>query len=108
ARLRGDLGGGGAIARRELCRAADGGVRHQSFSTLRSGRLKARMTSPAKVAIAAIIRKKCILSIVLQKLPSQPLPKWPTKLVPSHTPIIIESTRTGATFDTSESPTGDR
>ena len=30
------------------------------------------------------------------------------KLVDSHTPIIIDSKRTGATLVTSESPTGDR
>ena len=66
------------------------------------------MTRPAAAAMPAIIRKKCGLSIVLQKLPSQPARKLPTKLVASQTPIIIETTRAGDTFDTSESPIGDR
>jgi hypothetical protein len=36
---------------------------------------------------AAIIMKKLVLSIELQKLPSQPATKLPMKLVPSHRPI---------------------
>ena len=60
------------------------------------------MTTPAKAATVAIIRKKYILSMLLQKLPSQPPMKLPTKLVPSHTPIIIDTMRAGAAFDTSE------
>ena len=34
--------------------------------------------------------------------------KLPTKLVANHMPIIIETTRPGDTFDTSDSPIGDR
>src|SRR5262249_61042564 len=73
-----------------------------------SGRLNAAITTPAKAATAAIITKKYILSMLLQKLPSQPLMKLPTKLVPSHSPIIIDTMRAGAAFETSESPTGER
>ena len=43
-----------------------------------------------------------------QKLPSQPAMKLPTKFVASHSPMIIDSARTGATFVTSDSPIGDR
>jgi hypothetical protein len=32
----------------------------------------------------------------------------PAKLVASHTPISIETMRAGATFETSESPMGDK
>ena len=39
------------------------------------------ITTPATAATAAIIRKKCILSMLLQKLPSQPAMKLPMKLV---------------------------
>jgi hypothetical protein len=38
------------------------------------------------------------LSMELQKLPSQPATKLPMKLVPSHSPIIVEIMRAGAIF----------
>ena len=66
------------------------------------------MTRPAAIAMPAIIRKNIVLSMLLQKLPSQPAMKLPAKLVASHTPIIIETMRAGATFDTSDSPIGER
>ena len=34
--------------------------------------------------------------------------RLPRKLVKNHTPIIIETTRPGETFDTSDSPIGER
>ena len=69
-----------------------------------SGRLKDQITPPALAAIAAIIMKKLILSIELQKLPSQPAAKLPMKLVLSHRPIIGH----GAIFETNDKPMGDR
>ncbi len=66
------------------------------------------MTSPAAVAIPAIIRKNVDFSMLLQKLPSQPAMKLPVKLVASHRPMSIDTMRAGATFDTSESPIGER
>src|SRR5438128_400346 len=80
----------------------------RSLITLRSGRSNARMTSPAAIAMPAIIRKNIGLSRRLHKLPSQPAMKLPTKLVASHTPISIETMRAGATFDTNDSPIGER
>src|SRR5437763_218921 len=79
-----------------------------SFSIGRNGRSNAQMTRPAAPVIAAISRKKPALSMLLQKLPSQPDKKLPVKLVASQTPIIIERIRPGATFDTSDRLTGDR
>ena len=66
------------------------------------------MTRPATSATPAIIRKNLGLSMLLQKLPSQPAMKLPTKLVASHTPISIDTMRAGATFDTSDNPMGER
>ena len=66
------------------------------------------MTAPATAAMPAIIRKNMTLSMPLQKLPSQPAMKLPAKLVASHSPISIETMRAGATFDTSDSPIGER
>ena len=40
------------------------------------------------------------------KLPSQPLMKLSMKLVPSQTPIIIDTMRAGEAFETSERPIG--
>ena len=71
-----------------------------------SGRLKDQITPPALAAMAAIIMKKLILSIELQKLPSQPATKLPMKLVPSHRPIVVEIMRAGAIFETSDKPMG--
>jgi hypothetical protein len=65
------------------------------------------IAAPANVAMPAIIRKNIILSMLLQKLPSQPAMKLPVKLVASHTPIIIETMRVGETLDTSDSPIGE-
>src|SRR5262249_33395947 len=79
-----------------------------SLMTLRSGRSNARMMRAAIRAMPAIIRKNIILSMLDQKLPSHPAIKLPAKLVASQTPISIETIRTGAIFDTSESPIGDR
>ena len=73
-----------------------------------SGRLKDQITPPALAATAAIIMKKLILSIELQKLPSQPATKLPMKLVPSHRPIIVEIMRAGAIFETNDKPMGER
>ena len=73
-----------------------------------SGRLKDQITPPALAATAAIIMKKLILSVELQKLPSQPATKLPMKLVPSHRPIIVETMRAGAIFETSDKPMGER
>ena len=77
-------------------------------TSLRSSHRQAKIAAPASAAIAAISRKNSGFSIRLQKLPSQPARKPPTKLVASHTPIIIERMRSGAILVTSESPTGDR
>src|SRR3954470_2387312 len=66
------------------------------------------MTRPATSATPAIIRKNLGLSMLLQKLPSQPAMKLPTKLVASHTPISIDTIRAGATFDTSDNPICER
>ena len=66
------------------------------------------MTAPATAAIPAIIRKNIVLSMLLQKLPSQPARKLPVKLVASHRPISIETMRAGATLETSDSPIGER
>src|SRR5262249_25245731 len=79
-----------------------------SLMTLRSGRSNARMMRAAIRAMPAIIRKNIILSMPDQKLPSHPAIKLPAKLVASQTPINIETIRTGAIFDTSESPIGER
>ena len=54
----------GRGSRRRRC-----GCPNQSLRIARSGRLNAKMTTPAKAATAAIIRKKCTLSMLLQKLP---------------------------------------
>ena len=62
----------------------------------------------ALVARAAIMVKKLILSMELQKLASQPATKLPMKLVPSHRPIIVEIMRAGAIFETSDKPMGER
>jgi hypothetical protein len=61
---------------------------------------------PALAATAAITMKKLTLSMELQKLPSQPATKLPMKLVPSHSPIIVEIMRAGAIFETSDKPMG--
>src|SRR4029453_5301190 len=76
--------------------------------TLLSGRSNIRMTAPATSAMPAIIRKNVVLSMPAQKLPSQPAIKLPAKLVASHSPISIDTIRAGATFDTNDSPIGDR
>jgi len=70
--------------------------------------LKDEITTPALAATAEIIMKKFILSIELQKLPSQPERKLPTKLVLSQRPIIVEIKRAGAIFETSDKPMGER
>ena len=54
------------------------------ITPLRSARSNAKMTAPAIVAMPAIIRKNIVLSMLLQKLPSQPARKLPVKLVASH------------------------
>jgi hypothetical protein len=72
-----------------------------------SGRLKDEITTPALAATVEIIMKKLTLSMEFQKLPSQPATKLPTKLVPSHRPIIVEIMRAGATFETSDKPIGE-
>jgi len=59
-------------------------------------------------AMAAIIRKKVRLSIVLQKPPSQPPSTSPGKVAANQNPIISDSTRAGATRETSARPTGAR
>ena len=51
-------------SRRRFC-----GCPNQSLRIARSGRLNAKMTTPAKAATAAIIKKKFVLSMLLQKLP---------------------------------------
>ena len=51
-------------SRRRFC-----GCLNQSLRIARSGRLNAKITTPAEAATAAIIRKKCTLSMLLQKLP---------------------------------------
>src|SRR5262245_8628204 len=79
-----------------------------SLIALLSGRSNARITAPAIKAMPAIIRKNVALSMPAQKLPSQPAIRLPTKLVASHSPISIETMRAGATFDTSDSPIGER
>ncbi len=56
----------------------------------------------------AIIRKNIVLSMPLQRLPSQPAMKLPVKLVASHSPISIETMRAGASLETSDSPIGER
>ena len=66
-----------------------------SRMTLRNSRSKGKITAPALAAIPAIMRKKVSLSMPLQKLPSQPAMKLPTKLVASQNPIIIETRRAG-------------
>ena len=73
-----------------------------------SGRLKDQITPLALAATAAIIMKKLILSVELQKLPSQPATKLPMKLVPSHRSIIVEIMRAGAIFETNDKPIGER
>src|SRR5262245_56233143 len=80
----------------------------RSLMTRSTGRLNAKMTAPANAAMPAIIRKNIPLSMLLQKLPSQPARRLPVKLVASHSPISIDTMRAGATFDTSESPIGER
>src|SRR5580704_6014628 len=80
----------------------------QSRSAPRSGQRQRKIMTPASADIAAIIRKKCGFSIRLQKLPSQPARKPPVKLVASHTPIIIDRMRAGATLVTRDSPPGHR
>src|SRR5262249_39673124 len=65
------------------------------------------MTALAIKAMPAIIRKNVVLSMLLQKLPSQPAMRLPAKLVASHSPISIETIRAGATFDTSETRIGE-
>src|SRR5262245_44351528 len=72
-----------------------------------SGRLKEKIAAPATAATAAIITKKLALSIALQKLPSHPAIKFPAKLVPSHRPIMAETMRGGAIFETSDRPIGE-
>ena len=47
-----------------------------------------------------IIKKKLTLCMELQKLPSQPVTKLPTKLVPSHSLIVVQIIRAGAIFET--------
>ena len=74
----------------------------------RSGRWHSQIATPASAATAAIIMKNAALSMPLQKLPSQPARKLPTKLAASHTPIIIDSMRAGASLVTSDRPIGDR
>ena len=63
---------------------------------------------PALAATAAITAKKLTLSMEFQKLPIQPATKLPMKLVPSHRPIIVETMRAGAIFETSDKPMGER
>jgi hypothetical protein len=77
------------------------------LSAGRSGRSNAQITAPAANAIAAIIRKNSGFPIDDQKLPRYPARKLPTKFVPSHAPIIMATCRTGATFDTNDSPIGE-
>ena len=79
-----------------------------SVSIPRNSQRQAKIAAPANAAIAAISRKNSGFSIRLQKLPSHPARKPPTKLVASHTPIIIDKMRNGAILVTSESPTGER
>ena len=57
---------------------------------------------------SAIIRKKCGLLTLSQKPPSQPPRMSPGKVAANHRPIISESTRAGASRDTSARPTGAR
>jgi hypothetical protein len=78
------------------------------LSGARNGRSNAQTTRPAAPAMAAIIKKKSGFDMLDQKLPRYQAMKLPMKLVASHTPIIIARWRTGATFDTSESPIGDK
>ena len=73
-----------------------------------SGRRQAKIIGAGKAPRWRRHRKNPACAIRLQKLPMKPARKPPVKLVASHTPIIIDSMRTGATLVTSDSPTGDR
>src|SRR5262245_23546133 len=95
-------------ARRGAARRIHDAAAARSLMTRSTGRLNAKMTAAANAAMPAIIRKNIALSMPLQKLPSQPAMKLPVKLVASHSPISIDTMRAGATFDTSESPIGER
>src|SRR5215813_3906505 len=86
---------------------AHGAAEARSLITASTGRSNRKMTIPAAATMPAIMAKNVILSMLLQKLPSQPARKLPAKLVASHSPISIETMRAGATFDTSESPIGE-
>jgi hypothetical protein len=61
-----------------LCSTDSSGLRHPKIAAL------------AKSAMALIKAMKCALSMPLHKLPSQPAPKFPTKLVASQAPIVTE------------------
>ena len=74
---------------------------------LHGGLAPRRCVELAAAAIVAIIKKKYALSMLLQRLPSQPAMKLPVKLVASQTPIIIDSILTGASLETSERPIGE-
>src|SRR5438552_11913369 len=101
-------GGGSFEHSRLLLQQGSVGRLAHSLSADRNGRSNARMTAPATMAMPAIMRKNIILSMLLQKLPSQPAMKLPVKLEASQIPIIIETMRAGLTLVTSDSPIGER
>src|ERR1700744_6296264 len=71
----------GRAAPQSRFQSAPGKSGGQWRSAARSGRLKAKMVTPATNAMAAIIAKKAGLGIDDQKLPRYPARKLPAKIV---------------------------